>query len=43
MLNQLIEVANCDIDNNVYWDNPIKSLGLIVELGDRLQNTCRNK
>ena len=37
MLNQLIEIANCDIDNNVYWDNPIKSLGLIVELGDRLQ------
>ena len=31
------EIANCDIDNNVYWDNPIKSLGLIVELGDRLQ------
>jgi len=33
------EIANCDIDNNVYWDNPIKSLGLIVELGDRLQKT----
>ena len=33
------ELANCDIENNVYWDNPIKSLGLIVELGNRLEKS----